>query len=146
MPNCKYCGARIDKFNKDMCPICGNKNPLEGTTSNTVEITSQIDLSNVEFKNYKIHLRAIAFLLFILIGWTGAPYFYLGFKKKGIIWAVINILLIAGLGSILAFVTPLGVFYGYIIPVSIIYLINICFGLYYLAKSDLKDGNGEFIR
>ena len=46
MPICRNCGARIEKFNKDICPICGEKKPLEGVNSETVEITGQIDPNN----------------------------------------------------------------------------------------------------
>ena len=45
MPNCRNCGARLSKFDTDLCPVCGIKNPLEGISSETVEITSQIDLA-----------------------------------------------------------------------------------------------------
>ena len=48
MPNCRNCGARLSKFDTDLCPVCGIKNPLEGTSSETVEITSQIDLSKAQ--------------------------------------------------------------------------------------------------
>ena len=48
MPNCRNCGARLSKFDTDLCPVCGIKNPLQGTSSETVEITSQIDLSEMK--------------------------------------------------------------------------------------------------
>ena len=32
MPYCKNCGARITKFEKDICPVCGQKKPLEGAS------------------------------------------------------------------------------------------------------------------
>ena len=45
MPSCRNCGARLSKFDSDICPVCGTKRPLEGVSSETVEITSQVDLS-----------------------------------------------------------------------------------------------------
>ena len=45
MPSCRNCGARLSKFDKDICPVCGAKNPLEGVSSETIDITSQIDIS-----------------------------------------------------------------------------------------------------
>ena len=39
MPNCRNCGARITKFDKDICPVCGTKNPLQGVGSETMEVT-----------------------------------------------------------------------------------------------------------
>ena len=54
MPYCKNCGSRITKFDNDICPICGAKNPLEGVTSDTVEITSELDIHDKE--NKKIYI------------------------------------------------------------------------------------------
>ena len=55
MPNCRHCGARIEKFHKDRCPICGELNPLDGVSSETIEITSQIQKSDIEYKKLKIN-------------------------------------------------------------------------------------------
>ena len=146
MPVCKYCGSRISKFDNDMCPVCGTKKPLEGVTSETIEVTSEIDIKNPDFKAYKQTKRVTAFLLFSLVGIFGAGFFYAKFKKYGIIWLIANVVTIGGLGSILAFLAGLGPIWGYVIPLVACYLINIGFGLFFLFKPSLKDGNGEFIR
>ena len=145
MPVCKNCGARISKFDKDMCPVCGTKAPLEGVTSETIEITSEIKIGNPQFKDYKETRRGICCLMFSLFGIFGAGFFYAKFKKFGLIWLAINVIFIAGMGSLLAFLTKAGLIWGYLIPVFIAYAINIGLGLFFLAKHDMKDGNGEFI-
>ena len=145
MPVCKNCGSRITKFDKDICPICGSKNPLEGVTSETIEITSEIQLGNPDFKNYHFTSRLVTCLLFIFLGVFGTGFFYAKYKKPGLIWLVINMVIIGGFGSLLAFVSPLGILWGYLIPTMACYALNIFMGLYFLLKSNLRDGHGEFM-
>lgn len=148
MPYCRNCGARITKFEKDICPICGTRNPLDGASSDTVEITSQLDVHTKEAKkDYKVHFRLNTFIWFIFLGWTGAGFFYLNYKKLGAIWLVSNILVLLGLGALFIFlVLSPSSWLGYAAAVSVVYLINIGVGIFFLCKKDLKDGNGEFIR
>ena len=62
MPYCKNCGARITKFDKDLCPVCGAKKPLEGAHSDTIEITTELNVHNKEArKEYEIHFRLNTF-------------------------------------------------------------------------------------
>ena len=146
MPNCKNCGARITKFDADMCPICGEIKPLEGVTSETVEITTELNVADPAFKQYKPTKRKVALLLSIFVGIFGSAFLYIKKMKLAIIWLAINLIIIGGLGSILAWATPLGPLWGYLIPVLVMYAINIGIGVYFMVKPDLKDGNGEFIR
>lgn len=146
MPVCKYCGSRITKFDSDMCPVCGTKKPLEGVSSETIEVTSEIDIQNPDFKAYKPTKRVVTLILFSLLGIFGVGFFYAKYKKYGLIWMASNLVCIGGLGSILAFLTPLPILWGYLIPLFACYLINIGFGLFFFLKPSIKDGNGEFIR
>ncbi len=147
MPYCKNCGARITKFDKEICPVCGTKKPLVGAHSDTVEITTELDIHSKDArKEYDIHFRLNTFIYFLFLGWTGAGFFYLEFKKLGWIWLASNLVLIAGL--IVAFIFAISPtnWLTYVAPFAAAYLINIGVGVFYLCKSDLKDGNGEFIR
>ncbi len=145
MPICRECKSRISKFDKDVCPICGCKNPLEGVSSETVEITSQLDASSPEFKEYKPCKKVVVFFLFLLIGWTGTPYFYMHYLKKGLIYLFINLILATLLVCGFLFLIKLDVWLSILIPIVAIYIINVCFGLFFLFKNDLKDGKGEFL-
>lgn len=145
MPICRECKSRISKFDKDVCPVCGCKNPLEGVSSDTIEITSQLDTSSIEFKEYKPCKRLVTFFLFLLIGWTGTPYFYMHYFKRGFIHLICN-LIVAGLlicGFI--FFIKLELWLNILIPILFIYILNTSFGLFFLLKNDLKDGRGEFL-
>ena len=146
MPYCKNCGSRITKFDKELCPICGQKKPLEGASSDTVEITTELDIHDKDSKKvYAGHFRLDTFLWFMLLGWTGAGFFYLQFKKRAIIWLVCNLVLIAGLVVLFGFLIGFNQWIVYVAPFAVIYLINIGVAIYYLCKRDVKDGNGEFI-
>lgn len=145
MPNCKNCGARISKFDADMCPVCGTRKPLEGVTSETVEITTELNVKDPAFKQYKPTKRSTACLLSIFLGIFGVGFFYTKRSKAGIFWLIINLILIGGIGSLLAFVIKMDIIWSFVIPVIACYLINIVIGLYFLLKPDLKDGNGEFM-
>ena len=147
MPYCKNCGARITKFEKDICPICGQKKPLEGAHSDTVEITTELNVHDKKQREgYQIHFRLNTFVFFIFLGWTGAGFFYLKFKKIGLIWLLSNLAVLAGLMVLFAWTISPTSWISYLAPVAIIYLINIGVGLFFLFKNDVKDGNGEFIR
>lgn len=147
MPYCRNCGSRITKFDKDMCPVCGTKKPLEGVSSDTVEITSELDIHSKEGKKqYQAHFRLTTFMLFAFIGWTGAGYFYLKFKKLGLIWLLSNLVVLLGLGALFVLLIGYKEVIGYFVSPAIVYLVNIVIGIFFLAKKDIKDGNGEFIR
>lgn len=146
MPKCKNCGTRLTKFDKDICPVCGTKNPLEGVSSETIEITSQLDISKEEFKNFHPTKRIVAFSYFTLLGWSGAGYCYLKLKMVALIWLLCNLAIFGGLFAILFTAAKMDVSWSILIPVFVLYGINIIVGFFVLLKKDLKDGNGEFLR
>jgi len=144
MPNCKNCGARLTKFDKDLCPVCGCKNPLDGVLSETIEVTTEIDLSDENFSNYKPLYKKTLLILFCLLGWTGAPFFYLKNKKWGFLYLLINLALIAGIGVPLFF-TQL-TFFGLIIAAGVSYVANIIVGIIFFFMNNLRDAGGNYVR
>ena len=146
MPKCKNCGTRLSKFDKDMCPVCGEKNPFEGVSSETIEITSNLDINKEEFASYHPTKRIVAFVLFALLGFLGVGFFYTKYKKVGLIWLISNLCFIAGLLLILLYAAKMEVVWSILIPLFVVYGINLFTGFFFLVKKDLKDGNGEFLR
>ena len=142
MPICKNCGSRIDKFNKDRCPICGIENPFDGVTSETVEVTTSID---VDSKDYHPKKKSTLLLLFILTGYFGVPYFYLNMKKIGIYYTILNLAGIGLIGFILSFYAFNNFLYGYLVAFAIFVVLNFLVGLYYYFLPNFKDGNGDFL-
>ncbi|MBR0294831.1 MAG: hypothetical protein IJQ67_02860 [Bacilli bacterium] len=150
MPVCKNCNARISKFDKDRCPVCGFPNPISTENSETVEITSNISLEKELKRGVKIKKKITVFLLSILLPFFGTPFYYLGYLKKGLIWLLINALFIGSVFSILFFLAFTNLdnklLLSLIIPLSIAYLANIAVGIKYLIMNDYKDANGELVR
>ena len=145
MPSCRNCGARLSKFDKDICPVCGTKNPLEGVNSETVEITSQVDLSGFEAGQKVVRRRKKMLLLACLLGFLGAAFFYLKRKGLALIWLIANIAVIAGLVCLFLFAVKLPVAAAIIIPIAIAYVVNAIVGVIYFYLPNLKDGEGEFV-
>lgn len=145
MPVCRNCKSRISKFDKDICPICGAKLPLENVNSETIEVTSEIDVSRPEFSNAKPRHKKILLTLFCLLGFTGVPFFYLKLKKLGLLWLLLNCFTIGGASIFMFFASPL-TYWGILIAFGFVYLINIIVGIVYFKTDNLKDGNGEFVR
>ena len=145
MPNCRNCGARLTKFDSDMCPVCGIKNPLQGIDSETVEVTSQIDLSGMQEGQKVVRRRRTMTLLFFLLGFTGAQFFYIKKAIKGLIWCAANLAVIIGLFCIFYFAVQIHIALAIIIPFVIAYAVNAIVGAIYNFLPDLKDGEGEFI-
>lgn len=144
MPKCKNCNSRIDRFNKDRCPICGVEFPFDGMNSDTIEITTNIDVDSVE-TDYRPCRRKELFLFFCLLGIFGAPYFYLKKVKQGVIQLISNLILIGLMSFLLAYFTPLDTVSSVLIGVGSMYLLNIVFGAIVIAQPNLKDGNGQFV-
>ena len=145
MPNCRNCGARLSKFDADICPVCGTKKPLEGVNSETIEITSQIDLNDFKEGQKVVRRRKNLLVLFLAIGLSGAPFFYLKKKSLGLIWLIINLVLLGGLFALFFLVFKLHIALAIILPVATVYLLNGVTGTIYYFLPNLKDGEGEFV-
>ena len=145
MPSCRNCGARLSKFDKDICPVCGQVNPLEGVSSETIEITSQVDLANFKAGQKVVRRRKTMLILSLVIGWCGAQFFYIKQKTFAIIWLLINLAILGGLFALLYFLVKMQIALAIIIPFATAYLINIVTALVLYYRKDLKDGEGEFV-
>lgn len=145
MPNCRNCGARISKFDTDICPVCGVNKPLDGVSSETVEITSQIDLNNFKDGQKVVCRRNKLLVFFLTLGFTGLPFFYLKRKAFAFVWLFINLAIIGGLFSLLYFAINLHIALAIILPILLVYVINAITGVIYNFLPDLKDGEGEFV-
>jgi len=142
MPICKNCKSRIDKFNKDRCPICGAEHPFEGVTSDTIEITTSLDVDSLDFKPRK----KLNFLLFsIFLGFFGVNYFYAYKRKTGVILLLFNLAMIGLGGGLLGKFSSLGYAVSFVIFICICLLINAGIGIIVFLKPNVKDGHGEFI-
>lgn len=148
MAKCKYCDAQISRLDKEICPFCGGKNPLDGVDTSTEDITKYLDAINSEKDKsiFKPKSRKIAALLAVILGVFGVHSFYLNFKNHGIITIIISIILIGGVGSLLFFSSILRNPFAFLIPYFTLEAFMIGVAIRYLCRSNLRDGRGEFIR
>ena len=145
MPVCRHCGSRISKLDKDRCPVCGEINPLEGVNSDTIEVTSVLDISSSDELAFKPKTKKMFLLLSCLIGWVGAQFFYLKYKRAGLIWLAINLVILAG-GFCAFFFGVHNLLLAILIPLLVLYAANIVFGLVIYKKPSFKDGDGNLLR
>lgn len=144
MPKCRNCGANVEA-DASICPVCGIENPVKTKKVRTVDITQTLDPNLPDYQQYKRKSKLVCSLLFGLIGFTGAPYFYLKDLSKGFQYLLGHIVfLAAGLGVVYLLNKDLLVTV-LIVLVVLIYLFNIIMAFRCYFKGDIKDGNGEFL-
>ncbi len=143
---CKSCGATLSKLDKEICPFCGTRHPLEGMEDVTQDITKAFTPISEEFVRTKPKSKKVAMILAFLLGFVGAPSFYLGRIKQGFILISISLVLIGGLGSILFFTGVLANALAYLIPFFAIEAVCIAGGLKLYLSSSVTDSRGEFLK
>ena len=143
MAQCKYCHASLTRLDKEVCPFCGGKRPLDGTDTSTQDVTKIVDqLENaVEIKHKK---RIVAALLAVFFGFLGAHLFYLGKAKKGFCVAAICLGFICGVGMLLLFVVHLHV-WSILIPYFVTEIYSLVSAYIYLTNHSIQDSHGEFL-
>ena len=147
MPKCKYCGENITKFDKEICPFCGGKKPLEGVESYTVDITQTINtVDKKTVENYKQHSKLINSLLCMFLGIFGADSFYLGHFKSGISRLLVGFIYIISLFCILYFAVNLEILYSLLISIGSIFIVYFILGVIGLFLNSRKDSNGAFLK
>lgn len=147
MPKCKYCGENITKFDKEICPFCGGKKPLEGVESYTVDITQTINtVDKKTVENYKQHSKLINSLLCMFLGIFGADSFYLGHFKLGISRLLVGMIYIISLFCILYFAVNLEILFSLLISIGSIFIVYFILGIIGLFLNSRKDSNGAFLK
>lgn len=145
MPKCKRCNSTISRLDSDICPFCGEKNPID-VSYETMDMTSLIN--NNSLKDTKLAKRKSKrrWILFgFLLGFLGIDLFYIGRKKAGLIICLSSLIIYTGL-SLLLFFIAFNNFIAFLIPLGYIVLVNLVCGLFNLLKNSPKDSDGEFLR
>lgn len=149
MPKCRFCGESITKFDKDICPFCGEKKPLEGVDNATIDITQFIETLPEDQKDikFKQHKKIINILLCMFLGYFSADLFYIGFVKYGFIRLAINVSMNIVAAITLYFsINELGILWAILYPffgVVIVYFIN---AIILLFSKDRKDAHGVLLK
>ena len=145
MPECRNCHREISKFDNDVCPFCGTPHPIDENYK-TKDMTSFVDPVTGDYKLYKSKSKKTASILAFSCGFTGAPFFYLGFMKKGIATLAIFLLCYAAIALPLFFFFKTLSFWSFLIPLILAFLGSVPLGIRFLKNDSLKDANGEFLR
>lgn len=146
MHKCKYCGAQLSKLDKEICPFCGGKKPLEGTENVTEDFTKSFGPLFEENKDVKPKSKLLTIILTLFVGFLGIQSLYLGYKRNALVTFLISAATIGGVGSILFFTGAIANAFAFLIPYFANEVLMIGFTLFYLTRPDIKDARGEFLR
>lgn len=141
MYKCRHCGAKISRLNKDTCPLCGGRFPLEGMEDETRDLTQT--LATIDVSDIKVHSRITAMLLAFFLGFFGINEFYLGYKRAGIVLISCSVVVITASVLLYLFLHHNVLFL--IIPLVLYELLLVIQGLSYL-RVGVKDASGELLR
>jgi len=147
MPKCKYCGENITKFDKEICPYCGGRSPIDKNRMETNDITQVIaPIDEKSEVSTKTHSKIINGILVFLLGVFGVDAFYLGYIKEGLIRLATSIILYGAMFVLFyLLIFSKNILISLLIPVGVLYFIYIFFGIIICLKRK-KDANGEFLR
>lgn len=147
MPKCRFCNENITKFDKEICPYCGSRKPLEDVDVATNDITQVLSTQEEKKKvSYKEHSKVINAVFAFTLGMFGANFFYLGFLLKGFLRLFIGLLISAGLFVLFFIAIPLGLPIALAIAIGANFLVGIIQGIYYLSSNTLKDASGVLLK
>jgi TM2 domain-containing membrane protein YozV len=133
---CRKCGTA---FSDDLktCPVCktaiiGEKEtPNSNVTASYAALRDQLEL--VSLKS-----RYLASLIFFIVGFLGIGWFYLGYRRLGLIHLVISVLAM----SLSWLIDPASLFtIGLLLAIA-----QTVFSLYFLFNPDAKDARGELLK
>ena len=89
--------------------------------------------------------RKTFLLLSCLIGWLGIQFFYLKYKRAGLIWLAVNLVILAG-GFCAFFFGVHNLLLAILIPLLVVYAANAVFGFVIYKKPSFKDGDNNLLR
>lgn len=146
MATCKNCGATIHGDSK-ICERCGIINPIKQKKVRTIDLTlvgDKEEFSGIN-KISQPKSRKLVLLYYIIGGFFGLPYFYLGKVRNGIL-AIVSHLIMIGAGFGLSFAFK---YYNYLVIslclIGLILIINLILGLINFFNQDLLDAKGDAV-
>ncbi|MCQ2772612.1 MAG: TM2 domain-containing protein [Bacilli bacterium] len=149
MAKCKACHRDITRYYNDICPFCGEPNPIDSNYK-TKDMTQFLDPVTGE-PLYKSKSKLMTCMFQLFLGWAGVADFYLGFVKNAIIKILITLAVVGGLGTALfMFMPDNGGFtlhmnpLAYVIPFIVVFLGHAILSIRYFLNDSLKDSKGEF--
>lgn len=144
MPYCKSCHKEISRLDNDICPYCGEKDPIESNYA-TKDVTSSIDPLTGRYELYKSKSQKAYVVFCMVFGFLGIHDFYAGFWKRGIAFLVSFLLVVGGAGTLIFFLAWHSI-WVYLILFLAFVAFDVCLGLILAHRGPLKDAEGEYLR
>ncbi len=144
MPYCKSCHKEISRLDNDVCPYCGEVDPIASDYA-TKDVTSSLDPVTGKYELYKSKSLKAYVILCMCLGFLGAHDFYAGFWKRGIVFLTSFLIIVGGAGSLIFFLAW-NSFWIYLILFLAYIASDIALGLLLNKKAPLKDAEGEYLR
>lgn len=145
MLRCKNCHTKLSRLDKDICPFCGTKKPLEGQEDATQDITKALSAIKIEEIEQKTKSAKTVFVLTLMLGVFGGHLFFLKRVRYALLTLLISLLFIGGFGCLLFFVADLKNALAFLIPYFVLELVMIIYGLIVYKRKKGKDFTGEFL-
>lgn len=148
MPKCRFCHENITKFDKEICPFCGGKDPLNGPQESTNNITQTVlIMEENQLKGYKQKsLKTNAFLCMFL-GFFSADAFYRGYFINAAIRLMINLSVFIAIFSLLFFLpTGIPLVFAILIAFILPFLFYLILGITLLNKKGIRDKKGANLK
>ncbi|MCR5491506.1 MAG: TM2 domain-containing protein [Bacilli bacterium] len=145
MPYCKSCHAKISKFDTDICPHCGERNPIDPDYA-TMDITKRFDLMGDNEPLYRSKSQKTASILSMTLGYFGVHFFYIKKINFGIFAILATLVLVGGIGSALYFGADVHPAISYLAPFAAVWVYWLVYGILFSKRNSPKDGEGEFLR
>jgi TM2 domain-containing membrane protein YozV len=130
---CPFCGG-TNLAHANTCAICHESLPSKKRS----HITETFDAIQPRLPGVNLKSRQVTYFLFLILGFTGSGFFYLGYLFAGFLYALAHVFF----GLYIALIYPS--FTSVAILSAIIFQILSSF--YILIRRTLKDVRGEFLK
>jgi TM2 domain-containing membrane protein YozV len=133
---CRKCGTA---FSGDLktCPVCKTAIIVEQEVPNS-NVTASYAALKDQLELVSLKSRYVTTFIFFVVGFLGVGWFYLGYRRLGLIHLSISVLSF----GLTWLIDPLSLFtIGLLLAIA-----QTVFSLYYLFNPDAKDARGELLK
>lgn len=146
MFTCKNCHEKLTKFDKDICPYCGTKNPILDDEDSS-DTTKTIDIIKENDKSLMKHNNLVFNLLLMFLGMFSIDLFYIKKIKNALIRLLVNVLFFVILFLIIYLINNELLILSLVLPFSVLFVFYFILGLISLISGKrIKDFNGVYLR
>ncbi|MEG2639940.1 MAG: hypothetical protein RR909_00280 [Bacilli bacterium] len=151
MLKCKNCDHKLTKFDRDLCPYCGARNPIDDSSTETIDVTQIIDnIENIDHKEKFVRKsRKTYIILMMILGIFSAHLFYIKRYYQAAYLIGANALFIGGGGyllSIFEIFTKSQYYLNWIVALGVVLGLYIILGTCTIFFGEPKDNDNEVLK